>query len=442
MGGERWRGHLGPAVAVAPGARVDRFEIFFDLVFVFSFFIIVRAAASDVSPHTLLHGLLVLALLWWIWILHSVVATRVRLGEGFVPVVMVIGMAALFAFALAVPQTIAAHETGQAGPATVALSYLVIRVVHLWVYGRITRDNPGQSRDLHKLTPELLVSTGLLLAAALLPPLIDDSGWSALVRDGLLVAVVLTQYATGLLVGIEHGAVPSAEHWTERYDLILMIALGESVLSVGLGTSTNLGGAAVNWPAITGGSIGIILAATLWWLHFDMVGPAARIALHATTGRARGTMARDAYAYLFLPMIAGLIMLSLGAEEILKVLLEPSLPAGAKVHASGVLLLYGGVICYLLGDMAFQARTLRTLTWARLGTVLLVAALIPVGLRVSALLALVLVTAVCLALVTWEVVWMADARRALRDVVFAERIEHERREVEIRARWHDDPPQS
>ena len=128
MGGYRRRGQLGPGRPVAPGARVDKFEVFFDLVFVFSFFIITRATASNISGRQLLHARLVLAVLWWSWVVHSLVATRVRLGEGFVPVLMVVAMAALFAFALALPQAFARPEAGQPpGPMLVAGSYVVVR---------------------------------------------------------------------------------------------------------------------------------------------------------------------------------------------------------------------------------------------------------------------------------------------------------------------------
>ncbi|MFF3854655.1 low temperature requirement protein A [Micromonospora sp. NPDC002575] len=438
MRGKRRRGSLGPAVAVAPGARVDRFEVFFDLVFVFSFFVIVRATATDITGHTLLRSFLVLAVLWWVWVIHSVVATRVRLGEGFVPVVMVVGMAAVFAFALTVPQTISTHGQGLAGPLTVAVSYLVIRVVHLWIHWHVMRNEPVESRHLMKLAPELVLSTGLLLAAALVPAQFADPDDGALVRDWLWAVVVVSQYATGLLAGTGGGGVASAEHWTERYDLILMIALGESVISVGIGT--NLASRPVGWQAITAAGIAIVLAATLWWLHFDVVGPAARIALHAARGRTRVRLARDAYAYLFLPMITGLILFSLGAEEILNLLGQPHLPLEDSLHRPGIPLLYGGVACYLSGDILFQLRTLRTLTWVRVGTVVLILALIPVASRMPALAAIILLTCVCVGLVAVEVVTMADSRHALRKAVFAERTAHEAREAQWRRRWHDGDP--
>ncbi|GAB3941924.1 hypothetical protein GCM10027614_28080 [Micromonospora vulcania] len=201
MGGYRRRGQLGPAVPIAPGARVDKFEVFFDLVFVFSFFIITRATAANISGRQLLHAGLVLAVLWWCWVVHSLVATRIRLGEGYVPVLMVIAMAALFAFALALPQAFSDPQAGAAGPMLVATSYVVVRGVHAVLYQHVVRDSPQERRQLRRFAPELLASIVLLLAAALVPPMIDNPGRAALVRDCLWIAVVLVQYATGFIVG-------------------------------------------------------------------------------------------------------------------------------------------------------------------------------------------------------------------------------------------------
>ncbi|WP_406105224.1 low temperature requirement protein A [Micromonospora globbae] len=435
MGGERWRGRLGPAVAVAPGARVDRFEVFFDLVFVFSFFIITRATAMDISSRSLLHGLLVLAVLWWCWVVHSVVATRVRLGEGFVPVLMVIGMAALFCFALSLPQAFGDPRQAAAGPMVVAISYVVIRAVHLLLYWHIAKEKPGERRLLLRYSPEVIISTVLLLGAALIPPSVEHEGTATMLRDALWVAVVLMQYGSGLVSGAWGWTVASAEHWTERYDLILIIALGESIISVGVGG--NLLGQPVTWGAVSAAVCGVVFTAALWWAHFDVIGPAARIAQHAALGRPRVAMARDAYAYLYLVMIAGIIIFALGAEEVVRQISDPHIGADERPHGPGVPLLYGGVIVYFVGDMLFQARTLRTLSWTRVGVVVGLAAAIPVAALLPALAAFALLAVICIGLVAAEVVVMADSRRALREAVFKEKTSHEAHEVAFRAAWHD-----
>lgn len=439
MGRDGWGKGLGPAVPVAPAARVDKFEVFFDLVFVVSFFIITRATAANVTPRELLHAMLVLAVLWWCWVVHSAVATRLRLGEGFVPVLMVIGMVALFTFALALPQTFGDLQQGTAGPILVTVSYMVIRAVHLSLYAYATRGDPPARRKLWQLAPEVLITTCLLLVAAVLPPEVDDPGLGLWLRDGLWIAVVVIQYASGLLVGTEGWQITSAEHWTERYDLILIIALGESVISVGVGG--NLIGKPVTWPAIPAAIFGILFTAALWWAHFDMIGPAARIALHAAEGRPRVAMARDAYAYLYLPMIAGVILFAIGAEELVRTITDPIGGVAERAHGPAVPLLFAGVMLYLAADMAFQLRTLGTVSWTRVGTLAALAAGLPVGRHLPALAALGLLTAICVALVAVELVMMADARAALRRAVYEEKASHEASEAAFRARWHDGGPE-
>ncbi|MFI1193925.1 low temperature requirement protein A [Micromonospora sp. NPDC020750] len=434
MGGNRRR-RLGPAVAVAPGTRVDRFEVFFDLVFVFSFFIITRATAAEITGTSLLHAMLVLAMLWWAWVVHSLVATRIRLGQGFVPVLMVVGMAALFCFALALPQAFDDPREGSAGPAVVAVSYVVLRGVHLFLlYLYAGRESPEERRQLLRFAPEVALSTFLLIVAALVPATIDDLEWATLIRDGLWLTAVLIQYATGFFC-TDGWQVQSAEHWTERYDLILIIALGESVISVGVGS--NLLGQPPTWPAVAAAVLGIFFTAALWWAHYDVIGPAARIALHAAKGRPRAAMARDAFAYLYLPMIAGIILFALGAEEIVRGITSPDVPVGEAAHGPAVPLLFGGVACYLCGNMLFQFRTLRTLSWTRVAAVVVLIACIPVGVRLPGLAAMALLTAICVGLVAAEVIIMAEGRFALHEEVIRERDSHEASEAAWRARWRE-----
>ncbi|MGC4892950.1 low temperature requirement protein A [Micromonospora sp. DT31] len=436
MGGDRWRKGLGAAAGVAPATRVDKFEIFFDLVFVVSFFVITRATAADVTPRELLHALLVLAVLWWCWVVHSAVAARLRLGEGFVPILMVLGMAALFTFALALPQTFGDLGQGSAGPILVTVSYVVIRLVHTGLYWYATADDRPARRKLWLFLPEAVISSGLLLMAALLPTRVppEVGPW---LRDGLWIAVVVTQYSSGLLAGADGWKITSAEHWTERYDLILIIALGESVISVGVGG--NLLGQAVTWPAIPAAILGIVFTAALWWAHFDMIGPAARITLHAAQGRARVALARDAYAYLYLPLIAGVILFAIGAEELVRTVTDPAGGAVERGHGPAVPMLFGGVMLYFAANMAFQWRALRTLSWTRVGTLVLLAVVLPVAERLPALGALALLTAICVALVCVELVVFADSRVALRRLIHQEKVSAEESDAAWRARWREDP---
>lgn len=435
MGGFQLRGRLGPAVAVAPGSKVERFEIFFDLVFVVSFFLIIRTTAANVSGARILHAGLVLAVLWWCWVVHSVLASQVRLGEGFVPVVMVIAMAALFGFAVSLPQAFDDPHQAPGGALLAAGSYLTMRAMHLLVPLFALRGESARPLRLPQLL-EVVVTTLLLVAAALIPLRIDNVGQASLVRDGLWATVVLLQFGGGWIVGPNWWRLTSAEYWTERYDLILIIALGESIISIGVGG--HLLDKAATWPAVVAVFLGIFFIAALWWTHFDMIGPAARITLHATRGRRQLAMARDAYAYLYLPMVAGVIAFAIGAEGLVGEITKPTTSPSHRAPHSDVPMLYGGAMLYLAANLAFQLRTLGTVLWTRVAVLFVLAGGLLVGRHLSSLGALSLLTAICLALVTADVLLFADSRHALRRAMHEERVSLEAAGVASRAHWREE----
>ncbi|MCI4061899.1 low temperature requirement protein A [Micromonospora sp. R77] len=433
-----WRRHVGPTVEVAPGARADRFEILFDLVYVFSFFIISRAATAELTGRGLLHAMLLLAVLWWCWVIHSVVANRVRLGEGFVPAVVVVVIIAVFAFALASPRAFRDSPEGLSGPLVVACSYLVIRLVLMALYVYAVRDEPSRIRRLGPFVLELAFSVSLLFAAALVPPRVTDPETAALVRDGLWVVLVVFQYATPLVAGTASWTVSSAEHWTERYDLILMIALGESLISVGIGS--NVIGLPITWPTLVAAALGIVGIAALWWAHFDLVAPAARLAMHGTRGDARTRLARDAYGHLYLIMLAGIVIFALGGEELMHQVSGPQFRLGDPLHGTGALLLYGGTVCFLVGDLLFQLRVLHTVTWTRVGAIVALTGLGALSVHLPLFAAFGLLIGVELVMMAVEMVVLASSREALREGVLEERLARERFETAWRQRrFHDQP---
>ncbi|MGB2570978.1 low temperature requirement protein A [Micromonospora citrea] len=434
-----WERRLGPIVQVAPGARVERFEIYFDLVYVFSFFIIARATAADLSGRGLLHAVLLLAVLWWCWVIHSLVANRIRLGEGFVPVVMVLAIVALYAFALASPQAFREPVEGISGPFLIAWSYLVIRLVHLGVYWYSIRHDRREVGQIRLYFFELTGSVALLFAAALVPPLLDDPHDGALLRVALWIALVIGQYVVPLLTGTRGWVVVSAEHWSERYDLILMIALGESLISIGVGS--DVVGGPITWPMLMAATMGIIGVSCLWWAHFDLVAPAARLALHGTHGEARTRMVRDAYHDLYLILLVGIVLFALGGEELLHQL-SGDIGLGEPLRGPGMALLCGGVACYLLGSLLFQLRTLRTVSWTRVGVVVVLAAFTPLAVHLPVLVALAVITAAQVAMVAAEAFLFAGSRHALRAAVLEERTAHEAYETAWRRpRTNELPPE-
>jgi low temperature requirement protein LtrA len=232
------------------------------------------------------------------------------------------------------------------------------------------------------LAPSAILLPSLLIAAAFL----DGAAQAA-----LWLVVLLVDYGTGGVRGIA-GWQLSPGHFAERHGLIIIIALGESIVAVGVG----LGGADLGAGEIVAASLGVVVAAGLWWTYFDGVSVAAERAVHdAPAGRARNTLARDSYSYLHLFMAAGIVLVALGIKKSLGAVDESLklVPAFA---------LCGGVSCYLLAQVALQRRSARTVDLHRLVAAAAGLGLVPLAVEASALLALTVLALLCVGLVAYE----------------------------------------
>jgi low temperature requirement protein LtrA len=201
--------------------------------------------------------------------------------------------------------------------------------------------------------------------------------------------------------------VHSAAHWTERYGLVVILALGESIISIGVGASQ----LPVSTLIIVGSVFGVGLSICLWWLYFDTMAIAAEHVLARLRGQARTALAVDAYSYLHLPLIAGVILSALGVEDALAHLDKTS---GYGWLGAGALL--GGTALYLLAHAAFCRRVRRSWKPWRLGTAALLVALIPATAGFAPLTALGLVFGLCALLVLIERIVYAEQRAEVRKI--------------------------
>jgi low temperature requirement protein LtrA len=159
----------------------------------------------------------------------------------------------------------------------------------------------------------------------------------------------------------------------------------------------------ISWPIIVASACGFAVAAALWWAYFDATAPAAEHLLVRADGAERAALARDGYTYLHLPMVAGIILLSLGLKKVLEYVGDTEHHAlSDPLHGVGLYALYGGVILYLLGHFGFKLRIMRHVVWTRLGATILLVLLLPIADRVPALAALGMLAAVCGALIAVE----------------------------------------
>jgi low temperature requirement protein LtrA len=201
--------------------------------------------------------------------------------------------------------------------------------------------------------------------------------------------------------GVE-GFHVNAGHFVERHRLVLIIALGESIVAIGVGAE----GLPLGVPVVLAALFGIVLVIALWWLYFDYVVLAAEQRLAEVSGHEQTLLARDSYSYLHLPMVGSIIFIALGIEQTLA-------HAGEPLGTIAAVALFGGGALYLLGHNAFRFRDHGTVSVLRLVVAAAAFALIPVAVRVPAIVALAVLTVLFVGLASYETV-RSEHRNRLR----------------------------
>ena len=371
-----------------PERRVTPLELFFDLVFVFALTQVTGFLADHLTWIGMLQGATLLVVLWWAWGGYSWLTNAVPAEEVIsARLVILTAMAAMLVASLAVPDAF-----GQYG-VLFGLAYFVVRLLHVVLFVLATGNTPETQQAFLRLTP------GFLLAPALLIPAGFVDGFA----QGTLWAVALAiDLGVSLVRGVS-GFRVHAGHFVERYGLIVIIALGESIVAIGVGASGLELGAGVVLAAV----LGVALAAALWWAYFDLFVLVAERRLSEAKGAERARLARDSYPYLHLPMVAGIILVALGIKTTLAHVGDPlgTIPAVA---------LCGGVAIYLLGHNAFRLRDVGSVSVPRLVLAILCCALIPVAVSVPSLVTLAILAGLMCALAAFETMRSREFRRELR----------------------------
>jgi low temperature requirement protein LtrA len=389
-------------LSVSEEARVTPIELFFDLVFVFSLTQVTALIADDLTARGLVRGMLVLALLWWCWVAYAWLGNVVRADEGIGRVAMFGAMAAMFVLALSVPEAFDDLPGGLTGPVVLAFAYLAVRLLHLAIFWLASSEDPGLRRQLLRFMPSVLGSTALLLVASQLDGRAQTATW---------VAVLVVDYVGTILGGASGWRLNSAGHFAERHGLILIVALGESIVAIGLGVVA----LPVSAPIIVTSVLGLTVAGCVWWAYFDVTALMAERALRRAEGEERARLARDAYSYLHLPMIAGVVLLALGLKKVLEYVGDETHHDLSEALATLPLAaLFGGVALFLLSNVAFKFRTIRSVTVHRVVVAALLLALIPAAALLPALAALGLLTVVMVGLIAFEALKFAELREQVR----------------------------
>ena len=372
------------------GERVTPLELFFDLVFVLA---LTQCTALMAHPPTwghLLKGLLVLGVLWWSWGGYAWLTSVVDPEEGLVRLVMFVAMAAFLVAALSVPGAFGADAVA------FACAYAVVRTAHIALFLLASRDDAQLRKSVVGLAVSTAIGVGLLVAAALASGDVRVALWG--------VALVLDMGGPYLFGAEGWKLVPG--HFAERHGLIVIIALGESIVAIGVGRT-----ASVNGEIVATAALGIAVAAALWWVYFDVTAIAAERRLAgAHPGREQNEIARDSYSYLHFFLVAGVALAAVGLKRTLGHVDDP-LQLVTRVA------LLGGLAMYLLALVALRLRNMHTLSVRRLLCALVLLALVPATKSTSALLTVGIAAASLAALIAYEALRYAEDRHRLRDSV-------------------------
>jgi low temperature requirement protein LtrA len=367
---------------------VTRLELFFDLVFVFAITQVTSFLSHTPTWGGLLRGLLLLGALWWAWGAYAWLTNTLDPEEGAVRLAVLGAMAAMLVAALAVPGAF-----GRDG-VTFGVAYFVVRALHLVLYSIAGRGDRDLFRAVVRMVPAWTLAPALLVVAGFL----DGSGQLALWGAALAVDYL------GVLIGRMRGWRISPAHFVERFGLVIILALGESIVAIGVGAA----GLPLDAGVIAAALLGVAIAAALWWSYFDWAVYVAQAKLSEATGARRAAFARDAYSYLHLPMVAGIVLFAFGLETTLH-------DAASSLPTVPALGLVGGIALYLLAHVALRLRIGGTgVGRGRPIASLLLLGLLPVAREVPALTALGIVAAVCASLIGYEVLRHREARAWIR----------------------------
>jgi low temperature requirement protein LtrA len=369
------------------GERVTPLELFFDLVFVLAITQCTALMSHDQTWSGLAQGLLILGVLWWAWVGYAWLTSVIDPEAGAVRLVIFAAMAAMLVVSLCVQEAFGNLAL------TFALAIGVFRTAHIALFWLAGADDKDLRRSVIGLAVSTAIGVGILILASLFDGFAQGALWA--------LAIFLDMAGPYFFGAEGWKLVPS--HFAERHGLIVIIALGESIVAIGVGAS-----GALDLGIGTAAVLGVFLAAALWWTYFDVVALiSARRLGEAEAGRAQNELARDSYSYIHLLMVAGIVLIAYG----MKVTIGHH---DEDLHDVPAFALLGGLAVYLLGLVAFRYRHVQTINRQRLGLAIVLLFLVPVATAMPALISLAVAVVLVWAMITFEHFRYGPGRARLR----------------------------
>lgn len=370
--------------------RATSLELFFDLVFVFAITQLSHLLLDHLTWTGALQTLFLLLVVWWGWNYTTWMTNFVDPDSPPVRVVLLVVMLASLLMSIAIPEAF-----GDRAP-LFAISYVALQVIRNAFIAWATPPGSAARRTFSAILVWSLATGALFVAGAFLPPAARNVVWVvALAGDIAGPAARYWLPGRAQQVSTDDWAVDTA-HFSERFQLFIIIALGESIVVTGA-TASDLSLDLARGVAV---AVAFVGSAALWWLYFDRVAGLAgrRLATAPDAGR----LARDGYTYLHIPIVAGIIVTAVGDEIVIQ---HP----GDVLHGPDLIALVAGPILYLAGHVLFRLRMTGTMSHTRPIAMLAILACAPLGLVAPALVPAAAIAAVLVLLVAWET--LMGARR-------------------------------
>jgi low temperature requirement protein LtrA len=357
------------------GRSVGNLELFFDLTFVYAMSQVTHLMLSDISWQGFGRGVLALLALWWAWVCYAWLTNTFETARVIHLTLIIVAMAAMLIAVIALPT---AFTTGAV---VFGLALLAVRLINAGMFiASSSRDEDELASAIRRLVPGLLVGPALIVAAAFV---------ATPYRELLWVAAAAVDFGSPLIARIsELRVVPS--YFVERHGAVIIIALGETIVELGAGATEDL-----HHPRVLGAVVlGVLISATLWWTYFGLTA-GAELRMQRTSAVDRPRLARDAYSYLHLPLVAGIIFFAVGARVSIQHIGEPLAPLPA-------LALTGGVALFYAAEVAYRWRDHHQLTVDRLLAAAAALLVFPVAISVPAVVSLTVLTAIGVLRLAWE----------------------------------------
>lgn len=364
---------------------VGTLELFFDLVYVYAMSQVTILMLTNVTWTGFGRGALALTAIWWAWENYAWLTNTFEHADPPARILIYLAMAAMLIAATALPNAFGKKAL------VFAAAYVFVRLMHVVLLLRTTRGD-GQLRTATlQLVPYLLTGSALIVVGAFITSPYRELLW--------LVSAILD--LSGPLIAGRAGWRVSPQYFVERHGLIVIIALGESIVSAGGGAKDSIGGPLTAVGMVTA----VLIAAGMWWTYFEP-SPRAAARLRGLSAAHRARHARDAYSYLHLVLVTGIVFFALGLHEAVG---HPDEP---MARLPGVAL-SGGVALFYLGDGAYRWRDHSRIMVDRLVAGGVIAATVPLTTHLHALTTLTVLLLVSALRVIWEV-WGGNAFGAVK----------------------------